>query len=490
MAENKNMIFYNAMISKDPRFDGRFFAAVKTTGIYCRSICPAPKPKFENVTFFNTSAAAENKGFRPCLRCRPETSPDSPIWLGSSTSVNRALKFIETGYLNNNSVENLANILGMGGSYLRKLFKKNLGASPNQIHNTKRLDFARKLIDETTLAIIDIAYSSGFSSLRRFNDAFLKRFNKAPTKIRKDKSLEKSKLEFPNTTLTLPFRPPFDWEGTLNYLKIRSIPGVESVDRNSYSRSFYLNNKIGFVNITKSIKKNSLEVHIYFDDSRELLKITSKIKEMFDLNSDPLQISTFFENRLILDKTFKKNPGLRIPGCFDTNELAIRTIIGQQISLKSAVTILNRIVSRYGQKINNSPIENIQYCFPTIKELENMDFSNIGLTNKRAQTLIDFCKCINHKGLDLNNEFDIDKVSKKLLEIKGIGKWTVEYLKMRGLRDPNAFPDSDLVLYKAVKHYFPEIKGKVVPEKITINWQPWRSYAAMALWKHWGEINE
>ncbi len=466
-------MFYNAMLSRDHRFDGRFFTGVKTTGIYCRPICPAPKPKFKNVEFYHTAASAETNGFRPCKRCRPDSSPNTPIWAGTSATVSHALQLIDNGYLDEHNVTQLGNTLGVGDRQLRRLFKTHLGASPHAIALTRRLDFARKLIDETTLSMTNIAFASGFESIRRFNDAVKKRFDENPSDLRKSARIsQKGNNNKNRMTLQLPYRPPLDWQTLLNYLKGRETTGVEVIENNRYCRSICSGKSHGFIMVTPSIKESHLALTVQIDDTVGLMDIVRRVRRIFDLDADLMCITGHLKRDPVLSGVISSFPGLRVPGGWDNFEIAVRTVIGQHISVRAANTVTRRLVERCGMEVVGSFIPGVTHLFPGPGDIVSADLGGIGLPGKRVETLLELASRVISGEVVLEGGVHPGLVKRGLMEIPGIGRWTAEYIAMRALREPDAFPGTDLVLKRKVE------ARSLNPEL----WRPWRAYAAVYLW--------
>jgi AraC family transcriptional regulator of adaptative response / DNA-3-methyladenine glycosylase II len=497
ISAQERQIFYQAMLSRDRRFDGCFFVAVTTTGVYCRPICPAPKPKIKNVVFYSTSAGAECAGFRPCKRCRPDASPGTPIWSGTSATVSRALQLINCGYLDEHSVQQLGMLLGISDRQLRRLFKSHLGASPHAVALTRRLDFARKLIDETHLSMTDIAFTSGFESIRRFNDAVKKRFGESPTNLRE--ALKKTNTSNGSKNLMvlhLPFRPPLDWPALLSYLKARQIKGVEVIDKNRYCRSIRMREKTrdrkntvhhGVFMVTMRDSGSHLELTLQISGTENLMNIVQRIRRIFDLEADPLFIFNHLKKDPVLSPIISSFPGFRVPGGWDNFEIAIRTIIGQQVSIRAANTITGRLVQRYGTPINNSFIPGITHLFPTPEILATADLAGIGLPAKRAGTIQVLAAKIANKEIVLEGIVNTEAIKIQLMKIPGIGQWTTEYIAMRALREPDAFPAADL----ALKRELNEMSQQAEYISRDINrpdiWRPWRAYAAIVLWRKYAK---
>src|SRR6266571_6728794 len=340
--------FRRARVARDVRFDGKFFVGAHSTRIYCRPSCPVPTIPDKNGRYFPSAAAAAEAGFRPCLRCRPECSPGTPAWLGTSNTVSRALRLIDESALEDGGVEVFAERLGVGSRHLRRLFLRHLGATPIAVAQTRRLDFAKKLIDETRLPMTQVALASGFGCVRRFNAGIRKVYHRTPTQIRR--LARQPSIQPENQYLfRLRFRPPYNWNGMLAFLAPRATPGVEVVDRGSYRRSISLNGNHGCVEVSLDEKNDALTVRVQFGDPRSLFLITERIRAMFDLSADWTDIVQSLRTDPLLARRVDAEPGLRVPGCWNGFELATRAILGQQVSVKGATTLAGRLVRAFGQ---------------------------------------------------------------------------------------------------------------------------------------------
>jgi AraC family transcriptional regulator, regulatory protein of adaptative response / DNA-3-methyladenine glycosylase II len=460
--------------SRDPRFDGKFFTGVRSTKIYCRSICPVPTVKEKNVCYFPTAAAAAEAGFRPCLRCRPECSPGTPAWLGTSNTVSRALRLIvETGS-EDGGMENLAERLGVGSRHLRRLFVQHLGAPPRTIAQTHRLHFAKKLIDETRLPMIDVALAAGFGCVRRFNAAIRKTYNRTPTQIRR--LMHQKTLQPENEyVFNLRFRPPYHWSGMLRFLAARAIPGVEVIDSDGYRRSICVNGCNGFFEVSINDAHDELAVRVQIADPHSLYGIIERIRKMFDVNADWASIAPVLKADPELAARISAQPGLRVPGCWDGFELATRAILGQQITVKGATTLAGRIARTFGKPIDNA--RGLTHLFPTAETLANASLTEIGLTQKRAETIRAFARAVCDGKINFERVIDSEAFLATLREIPGIGDWTAQYVAMRALGEPDALPAADLGLLRALGM----AKAREL-EKHAEAWRPWRSYATIYLW--------
>jgi AraC family transcriptional regulator, regulatory protein of adaptative response / DNA-3-methyladenine glycosylase II len=462
-----------ARLSRDPRFDGKFFIGVRGSGVYCRPTCPAPTAKEKNCTYFPTAAAAAEAGYRPCLRCRPECSPGTPAWIGTPITVSRALRLIGEGGLDG-GVEGLAEHLGVGSRHLRRLFIRHLGATPNAVAQTRRLHFAKKLIDETVLPMHEVAIASGFGCVRRFNAAINKTYQRTPTQIRR---LSRQKFFLPENEylFRLGFRPPYDWHGMLDFLRPRATPGIELVSGDTYRRSIFHHGATGHFEVSRHSHEAALEVRVRFADPRTLYFIIERIRCMFDLNADWSRISRTLGVDPLLSGLVKANPGLRVAGCWNAFELGIRAILGQQITVKGATRLAGSLVSRYGKPFPLA--RELTHTFPTPDVLADADLTTLGLTRARARTIQAYARAVADGQISFDRVIDSESFLNRLCEIPGIGRWTAQYIAMRTLGEPDAFPSGDVALLRAVAvQTFRELEERAE------SWRPWRAYAAMYLW--------
>ena len=464
-----------ARLSRDARFDGKFFIAVLSTRIYCRSICPARTCNESNVRYYPSAAAAAEAGFRPCLRCRPESSPGTPAWLGTSNTVSRALRLISESGLEDGGVEVLAERLGVGSRHLRRLFLRHLGASPIAVAQTRRLHFAKKLIDETTLPMGQIALAAGFGCVRRFNAGIGKFYHRTPSQIR---TLARKKVTLLENQyiFRLNFRPPYHWQGMLDFLAARATPGVEVVEGGSYRRSISLKGSEGYFEVSLDPGRDALAVRIEFGDPRSLFFMIERIRAMFDLNADWAAIVRNLRTDPVLREPVKADPGLRVPGCWNGFELATRAILGQQITVKGATALAGRLVSAFGKPLSSAP--GLTHLFPAPEALADARLATIGLPAARAASIRALARAVCDGTICFDGVVDSQAFLTRLCEIPGIGKWTAQYVAMRALGEPDAFPSGDLGLLRALAlDNFRELEGRAEA------WRPWRAYAAMYLWK-------
>lgn len=441
---------YRAVKTRDARFDGRFFTGVTSTGIFCRPICPAPTPRRANCTFFACAAAAQEAGFRPCLRCRPEIAPGLPAWNGTSTTISRALRLISDGALDEGSVEQLAERLGMGGRHLRRLFDEHLGASPISVAVSRRFLFAKKLLAETALPIADIAFAAGFSSIRRFNDAMQSAYGRTPRDLR-----GKAQQPSGSIALTLPFRPPYHWPALIAFLGPRAIPGVEDITAERYRRWL----PGGSVEVRPTPGQPHLLATFELTDIRDLAHAAARLHRLFDTNAPIRDIEQHLSKSPRLRDTVARHSGLRVPGAWDAFELAVRAVLGQQVTVKGATTLAGRLVERFGTKTARG------YLFPSPRALAAADPASIGLPRKRAEALRAVAQAF-------ASAHALESVE-ELRQLPGIGEWTAQYIAMRAFSEPDAFPATDLGLIHAA--------GADVALQAE-QWRPWRAYAAMHLW--------
>jgi AraC family transcriptional regulator of adaptative response / DNA-3-methyladenine glycosylase II len=463
-----------ARLSRDPRFDGKFFIGVVGSGVYCRSICPAPTAKEKNCRYFPTAAAAAAAGFRPCLRCRPECSPGTPAWLGTSNTVSRALRIIGESGLDDGGIENLAERLGVGSRHLRRLFIRHLGATPSAVAQTRRLHFAKKLIDETQLPFGEIALASGFGCVRRFNAAIKKTYKRAPSQIRR---LARQTEEHPENEYVfhLRFRPPYHWQGMLSFLAARATPGVELVEPNCYRRSISINGLQGHLEVSLNEDQHSLVVRVQIADPRSLFAIIERVRAMFDVNADWSVIARSLGTDRRLAPSLRAEPGLRVPGCWNGFELTVRAILGQQVTVTGATTLAGRMAKQFGQPLTKA--NGLTHLFPGPEVLANAKLTGIGLTDKRAQTIRSLARAVCDGQITFDRILDSESFLERICEIPGIGEWTAQYVAMRALGEPDAFPAGDLGLLRAL-----DLRNPRDLDKRFESWRPWRAYACMYLW--------
>ncbi|MBZ5605344.1 MAG: helix-turn-helix domain-containing protein [Acidobacteriia bacterium] len=452
--------YQRARLARDPRFDGRFFIGVVTTGIYCRPICPAPSPKEENIRYYPSAAAAAEAGLRPCLRCRPEASPGTPAWLGASSTVSRALKLIGESALDDGGVEDLAERLGIGSRHLRRLFLKYLGATPVAVAQTRRVHFAKKLIDETGLSMTQVAMAAGFGSIRRFNATFHSLYGRTPRELRKAASRFSNGHEPGSYTFRIGYRPPYDWNSTISFLATRAIPGVETVTPDEYRRTIWIDGRAGAIAV-RPAAKNYLELQIRYPDPAPLFRIVERVRGIFDAGADPAEIFRNFRRDATLSPLVRAYPGLRVPGCWDGFEMTVRAILGQQVSVKGASTMTGRVAAAFGSETEDGVL------FPQAEALAEADLTRVGVTRSRSASIRALAAATARGEIPFQGSLDPREFEERITHLPGIGPWTAQYVAMR-LGQPDAFPAGDLYL----RHVGSESEA----------WRPWRAYAAMYLW--------
>ncbi|MFI7533297.1 AlkA N-terminal domain-containing protein [Streptosporangium sp. NPDC049376] len=455
---------YRAVTARDARFDGRFYTAVTSTRIYCRPICPARTPASRNVRFYRHAASAEAAGFRPCKRCRPELSPGDPGWDHRGDLIGRALRLIDEGVADDGGVARLAGRLHITERHLHRLFTTEIGVGPLAVARTKRLLLAKQLLTETGLPITDVAFASGFGSVRQFNATMKETYGFTPGELRATASRGgggNGGRAVADTSLTLRLhrREPYDSRALLRFLRARAIPGLETVDETSYSRVV----PGGAVTLTPLPGHVRLDVEL--DDTRGLARVVARCRRLLDLDADPQAIADALGGTS-LGPLVTANPGLRVPGAWDGFEVAVRAVVGQQISVAGARTLLGRIVARAGHG---------GVLFPAPGELLEADLEGLGLTGRRVATLRALAACVAEGEIDLDGAQEPAQVVSRLLPLPGIGPWTASYVALRALRDPDAWPDGDLVLRRTMARLD-------IPEDHIERWRPWRAYAALHLW--------
>lgn len=459
-------IYYEAMRTRDYRFDGKFFVGVKTTGIYCRPICPA-KPKRENVTFFHSRYEAELAGYRPCMRCRPESAPQSPAWIGKSAVVQRAIKVLHARDHLAFKEDEFAAQFGVTARHLRRLFMEEVGKTPKQLSFENRLNLTRQLIVETTLPMAEVAFAAGFSSIRRFNDSFKDRFKKAPREIRRHKPSKEAGIK-----ISLSYRPPFDFEGLLISYKNHRMGDLEWFENDKMHRVISMNNHVGKIIIENDAKKSCLVVTLDFPDTSIIHTVISRVRAMFDLDSDPIVIANVLDTNKDIKKILRQYPGIRLPSGWDAFELAIATILGQLVSVSRGRELVHQLINIAGSEIkwNDSIIRN----FPTPEQIIHADLTTLKTTAARKVALVELSKAIVEKRISLDPAQRVDVFLKNVLQLKGVGPWTAHYIALKVLRDTDTFPASDLILARALD----------IHAKETINsMSPWRGYVAALFWR-------
>ncbi len=475
---------YRAITTRDARFDGRLFIGVRTTGIYCRPVCPARTPKRQNVTFHLSAASAQEAGYRPCLRCRPETSPDLAAWRGTSNTVSRALALIETGALDEDDVDSLAGRLGVGERHLRRLFRQHLGASPVAVAQTRRVLLAKQLIHQTRMPMTEVALASGFGSLRRFNETFQQLYDRPPSALRRGTGVVEASGGGGAVCLMLPYRPPYDWDSLVAFLAMRAIPGIEVVTPRRYARTIGLGGQSGILTVEPAAG-DRLRASIRFPRLEALPTIIARIRSVFDLAADPAAIASHLGADPVLAPMVAARPGLRVPGAWDGFELAVRAILGQQITVVAATKLAGRIVEAWGEPLPDTlagSITGLSHVFPTPAVLANADIAALGMPRSRGAALNGLAGAVRDDPKLFDPQRGLDEAIAQLKGLAGVGEWTAQYIAMRQLREPDAFPAADVGLMRALAE--PDGTRPTPAELVdrAERWRPWRAYAALHLW--------
>ena len=467
-----------ARISRDPRFDGKFYIAVTSTGIYCRPICPSRYAKRANVLFFVSPAAAEAAGFRPCLRCRPEAAPGTPAWLGTAAVVRRALRLINDGALDEESVDALAGRLGIGPRHLLRLFGRHVGASPIAVAQTRRLHFAVCLLEETTLPITQIAMAAGFGSSRRFNDAFRSTYRRAPRELRRARRRGAAAGTPEEVALRLAYRPPYDWAHMRNFLATRALAGVERVDERGYARTVAREGGHTLIRVNALPDEDALELRVSGAPAAALLQLSSVARHVFDLGADPQRIGVELATDALVGPLVRQQPGLRIPGAWDPFECAVRAVLGQQVSVAAGRRFAVRLVEQAGTPIRGGT-DGLTHLFPDAAVLAGANLQTLGITRSRAATLHALARAVLERRIDFSAA--PEEVVAAMARLPGIGPWTAQYVALRALGEPDALPTGDLVLRRMAAPADRLLSARELEARAR-DWQPWRGYAVIHLW--------
>ncbi|MFI4969753.1 MAG: AlkA N-terminal domain-containing protein [Lysobacterales bacterium] len=471
-----------ARLTRDARFDGLFFTAVTSTGIYCRPVCPAPAPKAQNIRYYDSAAAASAAGFRPCLRCRPEAAPGSPLHRAKSELVAGALRLIEQGALDDGSLPELATRVGIGERHLRRVFAEELGASPLDVAATRRLLFAKQLLGETALPMTAIAQAAGYASLRRFNAAFSAAYGKPPREIRRSRAADANGASADELVLRLPYRAPYDFAHLLEFYARRTIPGVEIVDADGYRRSFVIDGVPGCFAVAPIPGDSALALRVHHPKSSALGLIAARVKRMFDVDADPRALGAAFRRSELMKPLIRRWPGQRLPGAWDGFELAVRAVLGQQISVAAARTLAARVAATYGTPFVEGAATGLSALFPTPQALAGAPLEQQGITRARAATIRGLAQAVLDGRVQFRAEQPLAAFENDLVALPGIGPWTAHYIAMRALAQPDAFPAADLILRRSAG------EGRTLStrelETLSEEWRPWRAYAVMLLWRN------
>ena len=479
-------VCYRALRTRDARFDGRLFVGVTSTGIYCRPVCPARAARFENCRFFTSAAAAQEAGFRPCLRCRPETAPELATWRGTSKTVSRGLALIADGALDGDAgVEVLAERLGIGARQLRRLFDQHLGVSPIAVAQTRRVLFAKQLVHDSRLPMAEIALAAGFGSVRRFNETFQQLFGRPPSALRRKAivALPEGSVAAVGVEVRLRYRPPYDWPAMLAYLRGRAIDGVEQLDGERYVRSVAHDGEVGTVEVEHVAERESLAVTIRFPCVRALPAIIARVRRVFDLGADVASIGAHLAKDRLLAPLVARRPGLRVPGGWDGFELAVRAVLGQQVTVEAGRRLAMQLVRACGAAV---PAQRgglaITRVFPSAAQVAAADLSVLGMPRARRQALGALAEAALAEPRLFEPLATVEDTVARLCAIRGIGEWTAHYIALRAAREPDAFPASDVGLLRGaagrrgVRPSAAELAARAE------RWRPWRAYAAQHLW--------
>jgi AraC family transcriptional regulator, regulatory protein of adaptative response / DNA-3-methyladenine glycosylase II len=467
---------FRAVRARDRRFDGRFFVGVASTGIYCRPICPARPPKRENMRFYSSAAAAEGAGFRPCLRCRPERAPGLATVDATSRLVGAAIAGIEEHAVSNARVGELAAFLGVSDRHLRRVTEAELGVSPIELAQTQRLLLAKRLLSETSLSLTEIAFASGFGSLRRFNALFKARYQSSPGALRGHPDAAGG------LRCQLEFRPPLAWDSLLAYLRLRAIPGVEWVDGTHYRRTVAIGEAVGWIAVSLAKSGAALDVEMSQTLAPVIGAVIVRVKHLFDLGAAPHAVSTLLSQDPMLAGVVRRLPGLRVAGAFDGFELAVRAVLGQQVSVKAATTMAGRWAQSFGEPIA-TPYPELNRLTPNAQRMADIaadDIAALGIVGSRARCLVALAQAVIERRVVLATAANVEEQVEALQRLPGVGPWTAQYIAMRALHWPDAFPGSDLMLLKAAKANRKELHARAEA------WRPWRAYATHYLWQSLG----
>ena len=474
---------YDALTARDSRFDGVFFVGVTSTGIYCRPICRAKTPKAANCLFFDTAQEAEHAGFRPCLRCRPELAPGNAPVDDAQRIAQLIVQRLEEGQVDEEAgIEALAAQFELSSRQIRRIVQKELGVPPIQLLLTRRLLLAKQLLTETKWPMTEVAFASGFSSVRRFNDAFSRRYRMPPTRLRKKASDGAPAFtESDTSVLQVSYRPPYDWQGILAFLSARALTGIEHVTDDAYARTVQFGRAKGWIRVTRSRLQNTLLVEFTHSLTPVLPALLSRVRALFDLDARPDVIAKRLRKDPRLAAAVKANPGLRVPGAFNGFEMGLRAILGQQVTVKAATTIARRFVAAFGEPIA-TPLPELNRLTPVPERIARASIDDIarhGIIASRADSLIALAKAqvSGEICLDRGAHHNPDDSIMRLAALPGIGPWTAHYIAMRAMRWPDAFPKEDI----AVRNNLGGVTSKEA-ETLSQAWRPWRSYAVMHVW--------
>jgi AraC family transcriptional regulator, regulatory protein of adaptative response / DNA-3-methyladenine glycosylase II len=483
---------YRAVRSRDARFDGWFYVAVSSTGIYCRPSCPAMTPKRANVRFYPSAAAAQTGGFRACKRCRPDATPGSPEWNARADLVGRAMRLIADGVVDREGVSGLARRLGYTERQLNRLLVAGVGAGPLALARARRAQTARLLIETTALPISEVAFAAGFSSIRQFNDTVREVFGATPTQLRRVRGRRgptrrwrggsREEASPGRISLRLPYRAPFDGEALFGFLGARAVPGVEELDGAIYRRSISLPHGAAVAEFT--LGDGHVGCALRLEDLRDLGAAVERCRRLLDLDADPVAVDEVLGEEEVLGPLVRRSPGRRVPGCVSGAELAMRAVLGQQISVAGARALTTRLVAGCGRELPASLAEHaggLTRLFPEPAEIMDADAAGFGLPASRREALRGVARALAGGEIVLDPGADREEAARRLASIRGVGPWTVSYVAMRALGDPDAFLPADLGVRRALGRLgYAEDPASVAA--IAGRWRPWRAYAVQHLW--------
>ena len=480
---------YRAVRGRDVRFDGWFYVAVTSTGIYCRPSCPAITPKRSNVRFFPTAAAAQYAGFRACKRCRPDAVPGSPEWDARADIVARAMRLIADGVVDRDGVAGLARRLGYTGRHLHRVLSAEVGAGPLALARARRAHTARLLIETTGLPITEVAFAAGFTSVRQFNDTIREVFSVTPRELRGARG-RRGETVRGEIALRLPFREPFDANGMLHFLGTRAVAGVETFDGETYRRTLRLPHGTGIV----ALSDGGDHVHcvLRLEDLRDLGTAVQRSRRLLDLDADPVAVADVLDSDALLGVLVRRFPGRRVPGSVDGTELAFRAVLGQRVSVAGARTLAGRLVARCGEPLPGelaAEADEPAYLFPGPNAVAEATLEDIGVPRVRRETLRGLARALAGGEILLDSGSERGEVERKLVELRGIGPWTASYVAMRALGDPDAFLPTDLGVRRAISS-FGHADDRRSIAALAERWRPWRAYATQHLWASLGEVKD
>ena len=471
---------YRAVKSRDRRFDGVFFIAVRTTGIYCRPSCPARTPAYENVTFHPTSAAAQSAGYRACKRCLPDATPGSPDWDVAADAAGRAMRLIADGVVDRDGVEGLADRIGYTSRHLTRILTQELGAGPLALARAKRAQTARVLLETTGLGAADVAFAAGFKSVRQFNDTVREVYASTPTQLRGRRGQGSAGGTI---QLRLAVRTPFAGQALLAFLATRAVPGIESVTGATYARSLRLPHGAGTVSLELCDQAEAgttafVPATFRLDDLRDLSAAVERVRRLLDADCDPVAIGDTFAGDPLLGPLVRATPGLRVPGHVDGDELAVRAVLGQQVTVKAARTAAARLTHELGEALHE-PDGELTHLFPTAARLAELEPESLPMPRARGRALIALARALADGDLRLDRGADRDDVRHRLLAIPGIGPWTADYIALRALGHPDVFLPTDIGIRDALRALG---RDPAEATRLADGWRPWRSYAQLYLW--------